>query len=285
MSSATEEPPLLSEKSEDGHFVTVTINRANKRNALSTELVGLLRGEFEAIRDEVQSIDDTSDGREGIRAVFLKSTGDIFCGGGDLKDMKASGDATPAENRDNAMNFASFLREIAVCPVPVIAMVQGPALGGGVGLISVCDMAFGVRNAFFILSEVKLGLIPATISPYVIARIGAAQCRRYFLTAERFSADEARDMGLLHDTFETQEELAAVEEKLKKAFALNSPMAVRASKALVAAVTSAHGTDVTDAVLADTAQRLADVRATDQGLEGVSAFFEKRKPSWVVDKE
>lgn len=281
--SKAEETTLISERSNDGHFVTLTLNRPNKRNALSDDLAEGIRREFESIRANVQSLDDQSDGRDGgIRAVFLKSTGKVFCGGGDLNDMRASGDASPAENKKRALNFASFLREIDVCPVPVVAMVQGPAFGGGVGLISVCDIAFGVRDAFFSLSEVKLGLIPATISPYVIARIGAARCRRYFLTAETFSADTAQHIGLLHDVFDEPEELAAMEESLKKNFMTNSPSAVRASKALVAAVSSAHGCDVTDSLLSDTAERLADVRSTAQGVEGTSAFLEKRKPTWII---
>ncbi len=267
--STTDAAELLVDFSDNDTVATLTLNRPQARNALSNSLVGDIRRTLGDLRKH-----------DKLRAVLLKAAGGVFCGGGDLKDMIASGKATPEQNLQNAVNFAEFLGDINTFPRPVVAIVEGPAYGGGVGLISVCDMAFGLASTSFTLSEVKLGLIPATISPYVVARIGEFNSRRYFMTAELFDAQEAMRIGLLHGVAADAAELAGVEAKLRKAFKTNSPAGVVASKALIASV--AH--KVVDRVLIeDTARQLAAVRASGQGKEGVDAFLSKRKPNWIVD--
>ena len=221
---------LLVSFSDNDTVATLTLNRPKARNALSNGLVGDIRRTLAELRE-----------KEDLRAVLLKASGNVFCGGGDLKDMIASGKDTPEQNLENAVNFAEFLGDINTFPRPVVAIVEGPAYGGGVGLISVCDMAFGLESTSFTLSEVKLGLIPATISPYVVGRIGEFNARRYFMTAELFPAEEAQRIGLLHGVAKDDEELAGIEASLRKAFKTNSPAGVSASKKLIASVANKVG--------------------------------------------
>ena len=194
--------PVLVEMTEGGKFATLTLNRPHVHNALNEGIVNGIKTTLEALRGPEHA---------GLRAVFLKATGKTFCGGGDLKDFKASATDPPVENHAKAVAFAAFLKEVNTFPRPVIGMVSGPAFGGGVGIISVCDIAFTVERAVFTLSEVKLGLIPATISPYVVARIGEFASRRYFTTAERFDANEAKRIGLVHDVVADDAALAEKE--------------------------------------------------------------------------
>ena len=171
-----------------------------------------------------------------------------------------------------------MLRKLDVMAKPTVALVQGAAFGGGVGLVAACDIAIGVRSATFSLSEVKLGLIPAVISPYVIAALGARQARRFFLTAERFDALEAQRIGLLHLVVNDEGEMRASCERFARMFLDTAPGAVAASKDLIAAV---QGHQLDDDLIEDTAKRIAERRATDEASEGISAFFEKRKPNWA----
>lgn len=267
--AAESESDLLVDFSDNGTVATLTLNRPKARNALSNNLVGEIRRTLADLKE-----------KEDLRAVLLKASGTIFCGGGDLKDMIASGKDTPEQNLQNAVNFAEFLGDINTFPKPVVAIVEGPAYGGGVGLISVCDMAFGLASTSFTLSEVKLGLIPATISPYVVGRIGEFNSRRYFMTAELFDAEEAKRIGLLHGVAKDDDDLAKIEASLRKAFKTNSPAGVSASKALIASVANKV---IDRELMEDTARQLADVRASEQGKEGVDAFLSKRKPNWIHD--
>lgn len=177
----------------------------------------------------------------------------------------------------DALELSGMLNDLATLECPTVALVQGQALGGGVGIVSVCDIAVGVASSKFTLSEVKLGLIPATISPYVVRRIGAQHSRRYFLTAERFDAHEAKRIGLLHEVVDDAEALHDFEQHLKTHFARNGPQAMSASKALIEAV---EGRPIDQQVMLDTAERLAVQRDSPEAKEGITAFFEKRNPGF-----
>jgi len=186
-------------------------------------------------------------------------------------------DYTRDENVADAGKLAAMLRTIADCPKPTIARVQGDVYAGGMGLVAACDIAVSVDTAWYCLSEVKIGLVPATISPYVLRAMGTRASQRYFLTAERFSATEAHRIGFVHEVVSTDALDTKVAE-IAKALTSASPAAVRACKTLIADVA---GQDIDDALIAKTVQGIADIRASEEGREGVRSFLEKRKPSWL----
>lgn len=251
----------------DDGFADVTMNRAKQFNTFNDDLIK----RFTAIWDDLAS-------RDGVRGVFVKSTGKLFSAGADLAWMKKTASYTREQNIEDAIRLGHMLSRMSRLPVPTIALVQGSCFGGGVGLVSTADISVGVSACKFTLSEVKLGLIPATISPYVVRRIGAAHARRYFLTAEAIEATKAHEIGLLHEVVEDQAGLDEWEAKFKKAILNNSPAAVAASKDLIDAVA---GQPITPELIEDTAVRLCDARASEEGIEGLAAFFGKRKASWV----
>jgi len=244
----------------------VTLNRPDVHNAFDETLIAELT-------DTLRTLSAAPD----VRAVILAGAGPSFCAGADLNWMKKMAGYGHAENVADAQALAEMLRTLRDCPKPTIARVHGAAYGGGVGLVACCDIAIGAAEATFALSEAKLGLIPATISPYVIAAIGARSASRYFLTAERFEAAEAYRIGLLHDIVP----VAQLDERINEilgALLVAGPQAQRECKALVAAV--AHR-PIDAAVIADTVRRIADVRASAEGKEGVAAFLGKRAAAWV----
>jgi methylglutaconyl-CoA hydratase len=196
----------------------------------------------------------------------VRAKGKVFCAGADLSWMKRTSTYTREQNLADANVLGEMLSRLNRLPFPTIALVQGTAFGGGVGLVSCCDVAVGVSKATFTLSE-------------VIARIGAAQARRYFLTAEKISAPRAKEIGLLHEVVETEAELEAWAASFRDSIMVASPSAVAASKDLIRAVA---GTPITSDLIADTARRLADQRASPEGVEGLTAFFEKRPPVSAV---
>jgi methylglutaconyl-CoA hydratase len=191
--------------------------------------------------------------------------------------MKKMAGYSNSENHDDAMRLADMLRTIYLCPKPVVAKVQGDCYAGGMGLVAACDIAVASEAANFCLSEVKLGLIPATISPYVIKAMGENAARRYFITAERFNAVEAKRIGFVHEVV-LPEALDTCVAGIVKSLVNNSPNAVREAKKLVRDIVAQP---VTDTLLADTAGRIANIRASEEGREGVASFLEKRKPSWL----
>eukprot|EP00604_Paraphysomonas_vestita_P003698 CAMPEP_0174822490 /NCGR_PEP_ID=MMETSP1107-20130205/16001_1 /TAXON_ID=36770 /ORGANISM="Paraphysomonas vestita, Strain GFlagA" /LENGTH=193 /DNA_ID=CAMNT_0016041473 /DNA_START=238 /DNA_END=819 /DNA_ORIENTATION=+ len=193
--------------------------------------------------------------------------------------MKSTAKWTKTQNQEEAFKLSGVFNSLRTFDRPVIALVNGPAYGGGVGLISSCDMAFAVKDAVFALSEVTLGVIPATISPFVISKIGATACRRYFLTAERFNAQEALRINLLNGVVENEVELNNLETNLMTSMLRCSPAAMIASKDLIEKV---EGQKITDDLRMWTASRLADVRESKDGQEGMGAFLEKRKPNWTL---
>jgi methylglutaconyl-CoA hydratase len=212
------------------------------------------------------------------RAVVLAAEGPAFCAGADLNWMRRMADYTRAENLADAAKLAEMLRVMYACPKPTIARIQGDVVAGGMGLVAACDMAVAVDTAGFCLSEVKLGLIPATISPYVIRAMGARAAHRYFLTAERFTAQEALRIGFVHEVVQA-EQLDAKVAELVKALVNASPNAVRSCKELVQTV--AHR-EIDGALIAHTVEGIADIRSSSEGKEGVQSFLQKRKPNWLV---
>lgn len=251
-----------------GGVARVTLNRAEVRNAFNEAVIAELTAAFAQLGTD-----------PSLRAIVLAAEGKAFCAGADLNWMKAMAGYSWEENHADASRLAQMLWTIYSCPVPVIARVQGDVYAGGVGLVSVCDMVVAVESAGFCLSEAKLGLLPATIGPYVIRALGEQASRRYFVTAERFSAAEAHRLGLVHelaaDALALDEKIAA----LLAAITANGPAAVRACKKLVQDL--AHQ-PITPPLRDDTARRIADIRASSEGREGVQSFLNKSKPSWLA---
>jgi len=252
--------------SQRDRVLTLTLNRPDVRNAFNDEVIAEISQAFARAAEQ-----------DEVRAVVLAADGPAFCAGADLNWMRRMADYTRAENLDDAGKLAEMLRLIYACPKPTVARVQGDVFAGGMGLVAACDMAVSVDTATYCLSEVKLGLIPATISPYVIRAMGARAAHRYFLTAERFSAAEALRIGFVHEVV-TADALDAKVDELVKALVSASPNAVRACKSLVQDVA---GRDIDAALIARTVAGIADIRASAEGKEGVQAFLQKRKPSWL----
>jgi methylglutaconyl-CoA hydratase len=213
------------------------------------------------------------------RAVVLAGEGKSFCAGADVNWMKRMVDYSFDQNVSDANILAKMLRAIRECPKPTIARVHGAAYGGGVGLIAACDMAVAVRDALFCLSEVKLGIVPAVISPFVLEKMGPGQARRYALTAERFDATEAKRIGLVNEVVETAEQLDAWIGEITKHIMANGPAAVAACKRILSEVAGVAW----DQVQARTTQRIAEIRISPEGQEGLKSFLEKRKPKWSGD--
>ena len=247
-------------------MATVTLNRPDLRNAFNEHSIAELALVFDELgRNEL------------VRAIVLAANGPAFCAGADLNSLNQLACDSHSENQEDGMRLADMLRTIYLCPKPTVAKVQGDCYAGGMGLVAACDIVVSVDTACYCLSEVKLGLIPATISPYVIKAMGEQAARRYFLTAERFDAKEAQRIGFAHEVV-TADELDTTVAGIAKGLVNNSPNAVMEAKKLVREVV---GAPVTDALLADTANRIAAIRASMEGREGVASFLEKRKPSWL----
>ncbi|MCR8957235.1 enoyl-CoA hydratase/isomerase family protein [Variovorax sp. S2] len=213
-----------------------------------------------------------------VKAIVLGADGPAFCAGANLNWMRRMADYTRDENIADAGKLATMLRTIAECPKPTIARVQGDVYAGGMGLVAACDMAVSVDTAWYCLSEVKIGLVPATISPYVLRAMGTRASQRYFLTAERFTAAEAHRIGFVHEVVAGADALDAKVDELVKALTSASPAAVRSCKQLIADV---DGREIDDALIGKTVESIADIRASEEGREGVQAFLQKRKPSWL----
>jgi methylglutaconyl-CoA hydratase len=244
----------------------VTLNRPEVHNAFDETLIAELTQALRALGAD-----------DAVRAVVLMGAGASFCAGADLKWMEKMAGFSKAQNLADAKALAAMLSTLNELPKPTVARVHGAAFGGGVGLVACCDIAIGAQDATFALSEAKLGLIPATISPYVIEAVGARAARRYFLSGERFSAAEAFRLGLLHDLAQASELDDRINELL--GFLVTAgPRAQAECKALIRAV--AHR-PIGAAVISDTAARIAKVRASAEAKEGVAAFLGKRRAAWV----
>ncbi|MTI09186.1 enoyl-CoA hydratase/isomerase family protein [Curvivirga aplysinae] len=254
---------------KNGLVARVTLTNADKHNAFDDALITGLTTAFDEL-----AVDDT------VRVIVLQSEGKSFSAGADLNWMKRMAAYSHEENFNDAMALAGLLKSINFNPKPVIGKIQGAAFGGGVGLVACCDIAIASEYASFCLSEVKLGLTPATISPYVVAAMGQQAARRYFLTAERFKVEEALRLGLVHEVV-SADALDSKVDEIIDTLLKNSPAAMTAGKDLIFAVDR----PVTSDVIKDTASRIADIRSSEEGQEGLTSFLEKRKPRWLEDYE
>lgn len=246
----------------------VTINRPDRKNAFNAEVVAALAQHFETLRDA-----------DGVRIVFLRGAGGAFSAGADLEWMKSATGFTKDENRQDAMALAEMLLALRELPQLTVALVEGPAFGGGAGLVAACDYAVAARDAKFAFSEVKLGLVAATISPHVVAAIGPRRAKSLFATGRMFDAPFAEKIGLVDELVDTAADLDDAMERLSTEIMACAPGAVALSKALVEDVA---GVPMDDELLELTARLIADQRLSDEGLEGVAAFLEKRKPGWAL---
>jgi methylglutaconyl-CoA hydratase len=248
----------------------VTMNRPDVKNAFNEQLIGDICDMMGRL-----SADDN------VRIVVITGAGDAFSAGGDLNMMRRAGEASSAENKDDARRLAHMLNSIYDCEKPVVALVNGAAMGGGVGLVAACDIAIASEDAFFALSEVRLGLLPAVISPFVIRAIGPRESRRYFLTGERFTAARAKELGLVHMVC-MGAQLEVTLDGVVQNLLMCGPAAQKESKALIRAVAFQP---INDSVTEETAAWIARVRASKEGKEGISAFLEKRKPNWIKESK
>src|SRR5690349_6951318 len=250
------------------HVAEVWLNRPDVRNAFNDSVIAELTAAFRGFAEDKE-----------LRAVILAGVGKAFCAGADLNWMRAMADYSWEQNRADAEGLAEMLWTIYSCPVPVVGRIHGDCYAGGVGLAAVCDILVAAENTHFCLSEAKLGLLPATIAPYVVKALGEQAARRYFVSAERFDAVTAKRLGFVHEVA-APEALDAKLDEILAAIVANGPAAVKACKLLVKHVAARA---ITPELRADTAQRIADIRASDEGREGVQSFLSKRKPSWLTE--
>jgi methylglutaconyl-CoA hydratase len=253
----------------DGPVGILTLNRGDRHNAFDETLIEeITRGlcELEANKD--------------VRVVVLSAVGKSFCAGADLHWMKRAAGYSDEENLADARRLAELMRTLNELKKPTVARVQGAAYGGGVGLVACCDIAIATFEAQFALTEVKLGLIPAVISPYVISKMGEKYARRYFLTAERFGASEAYRIGLVHEIVPDEAGLDEAVGEIVDTLLKNGPQAMSSAKKLVALVSS-H--PITGKLIDGTAQAITRQRASVEGKEGIAAFLEKRNPNWIQE--
>jgi len=259
---------MLKVEKKDG-IARVTLDRPELRNAFDDALIKLLHEAFVSLGED-----------KSVRAVILAGNGPAFCAGADLNWMKRMAKYGYDENLADAKALAQMLATLDRMPKPTIARVHGPVFAGGTGLVAACDIAVGTPEAKFCLSEAKLGLSPATISPYVIRAMGEHNARRYFLTAEVFDADEALRIGMLSLLVSPSDIDKAIEDLVNHLLA-GGPEAHAKIKDLIRAVA---GRAVDDALVADTAKRIAEIRVSPEGKEGIASFLEKRKASWCSKK-
>ncbi len=257
--------PMFLQAVDDAGVARLTLKRPEVHNAFNDELIADLTAALKRLEQD-----------PAVRAVLLAAEGKSFSAGADLNWMKRMAGYSEEENRADARGLAGLMRRLDGLAKPTVALVQGAAYGGGVGLVACCDIAIAATRASFCLSEVKLGLIPAVISPYVIAAIGARAARRYFVTAERFDAEAALRLGLVQEVV-APEELEAAGRRVLDALLAGGPEAQAAAKRLVRDLA---GLPIDDALVEETAKRIAEVRAGAEAREGVSAFLEKRPPAW-----
>jgi methylglutaconyl-CoA hydratase len=249
----------------NGHVARVYLNRPDVRNAFNDGVIAELTQTFAGLGADAS-----------LRCIVLGGHGKAFCAGADLNWMRAMAGYSWDENRADAQALADMLWTIYSCPAPVVGRIHGDCYAGGLGLAAVCDVLVAAEGVNFCLSEAKLGLLPATIGPYVVRAMGEQAARRWFITAERFDAMQARAMGFVHEVC-AAEALDAKVDALVATLVANGPMAVRACKKLVQDV---GGRPIDAELRADTARRIADIRASAEGREGVQSFLNKRPPAW-----
>ena len=249
-----------------GPILRITLNRPEVRNAFDDGMIAAMTAAAAIAAADVT-----------LRAVVLAGSGKAFCAGADLGWMSKAIDYTHRENLSDAEDLARMLERLDTLPVPIVGRVHGAALGGGVGLMAICDVVIGADDSVFALSEVKLGIIPAVISPYVIRKIGVSAARELFLTGSRFGAVRAHEIGLVHEVVPAAELDAAVERRLGDVLE-GGPRAIAAAKALIREIAGEHPEDV----IGFTTNSIAAQRVSAEGQEGMRAFLEKRKPGWIA---
>lgn len=261
------EPDQTVTLSVEDNIARLTLSRPERHNAFDDHMIAVLD-------DRLKEIADRSD----IRVVLLAAEGKSFSAGADLDWMKRMAGYSQAENEADAQALGDMLSRLNSLATPTIALVQGGAYGGGVGLVAACDIVIAADDAVFALTEVRLGIIPSVVSPYVLGAIGQRAARRYFLTAERFDAAEACRMGLVHEVVPA-DELNAAADRMVAYLMAGGPGAIASAKRLIADMA---GRPIDEALITETARRIAQARAGDEGKEGISAFLERRKPGWTT---
>lgn len=251
-----------------GGVATILFNRPDKHNAFTAQVISKLMDAFETVR------------ASNCRMLILRGAGKSFSAGADLEWMQAAAHYTKAENEDDALQLANMLHKLADLPLVTVACVHGACMGGGAGIAAACDVVIAQSSAKFRFSEVRLGLTPGTISPFVIQAIGPRWAKALFVTGESFDADFAESIGLVHYVAEDEEEMEELTEHVSKLIFHAAPEAVRHAKMLVDEVT---GHEINADLMHKTAKHIAARRASDEGKEGLSAFLQKRKPNWVKD--
>ncbi len=265
-SGAMANDPQVLHRSQTGPIATVRLNRPQVRNAFNAALIAEISRAFDELSHD-----------PAVRAIVLSGEGPVFCGGADINWMRASLDLTRDENVADARVMSQMFRAIDRCPKPVIGRVHGAALGGGAGLAAVCDVVIAGAETVFGFTEVKLGIIPAVISPFVLAKIGASNARALFLTGERFDAKRAHHIGLVHEVV-VADTLDVCIERVVEEILTAGPQAIAAAKAMIARVREC-GYDESQDV---TANAIAAQRTTAEGQEGLRAFLERRKAAWIA---
>jgi methylglutaconyl-CoA hydratase len=261
---------LYTEVSIDSRGVaTLTLNRPEVHNAFDDKMISELIGIIDSLAAD-----------DAVRILVLKANGKNFSAGADLNWMRAMAEKDYQQNLDDADELAELMHKLDRFSKPSIALIQGAAFGGAIGLIACCDIAIAEDNSSFCLSEVKIGLVPAVISPYVMRALGERQSRRYFITAERFSADTALSLGLLHQVV-APGQLDQTADNFIQNLLLNSPAAIKAAKALIHNI---YNRKIGNNVIAHTTQAIAEIRVSEQGQEGLTAFLNKRKPNWQSEE-
>lgn len=254
---------------DDKGVAWLTLDRPEVHNAFDDIMIEQL---IEAL--------ETTDRDPNVRLLVLRATGKNFSAGADLAWMKRMAKNSHQQNLEDAERLALLMKRLNDFTKPTLALIKGAVYGGAVGLAACCDIVIATKGSSFCLSEVRIGLIPAVISPYVIRAIGERQARRYFITAEPFNASTAQQLGLVHELADDDSELDSIGQRLLKQLHNNSPQAVVAAKSLIHAVS--HQT-IDQALISDTAQRIADIRVSDEGQEGLTAFLNKRQPKWIKE--
>ncbi|MGV9006654.1 MAG: enoyl-CoA hydratase-related protein [Brevundimonas sp.] len=258
---------LVQIRSTAAGIVFITINRAAKKNAFDAHTVATLHEAFETLH-----------GADHIRAVFIRGAGGTFCAGADLQWMADAAGWSESDNREDAMGLAKMLKALHDIPALTVALVEGAAMGGGAGIVAACDMAVAVRGTKFAFSEVKLGLIPATIAPYVVEAVGPRWARALFLTGNLFDADHAARIGLVDSVLADADAIDGYVAWVSEGLETSAPGAMGEAKRLVHHVA---GHPINHALMEDTAHRIARARVSPEGQEGVRAFLDKRKPRWA----
>jgi methylglutaconyl-CoA hydratase len=247
--------------------VTVVMDRPHRRNAFNADLISAMAEAFETLR-----------GAEGVRVIFLRGEGGTFSAGADLDWMRAAVDRSESDNREDAFAMAHMLKQLWDLPALTVALVEGGAFGGGAGMAAACDLAIATADTKFSFSEVKLGLIPATVSPYVVAAIGPRAARGLFATGQLFDAEHALRIGLISEVVADAQALAAAQARIAAEILACAPGAVADAKRLAFDV---YAQEIDHGLMEDTARRIAQARVSGEGQEGVRAFLERRKPVWA----